>query len=229
MSACRSSLERDLCIHVVEAGFFLPALSRILTLLGSRRVAGNQTLATASAFSTADCCQMPVRNIWSTLILSSVLAVPRYTWKTRKRRLAPTPVLFEVTVISVRRNRLIITLHQLENALVMFRWFCDCGEDPCFREAFSKILWCSVAVLRWGGLGWEGIKGLWLLPSSPEAVMVKTRGSHSPRPCETQARLSLWHLNSSSSQYLCFRGSVKKNWSVFRVCVLFQLSVKITG
>lgn len=45
-------------------------------------------------------------------------------------------------------------------------------------------------------MSWEGVKGLGLLPSSPEAVIVKSKGQPSPRPRETQATLLLWHLNA---------------------------------
>lgn len=144
MSACHSSLERDSCISVVETDVFLHALSRTLTLLGSRRVASHQALASASAFWIADCCQILVRNIQNTLILSSVLVRLRYARKARERKFAPSPITFEAVIISVMRNKLITTLPSARKCIdcvQMILWgFSERGEDSCFSEAFSKFL-----------------------------------------------------------------------------------------
>lgn len=139
-----------------------------------------------------------------------------------------------------------LLFHQLENALIMLRWFCTFFflyvERFCAFEKLFQIFcnqWSSAAALTAQGqvrrelrccgsailsrhhsgeisgaashctrTGWVRRElrccGSAVLSRHHNGEILEATFS-SPRSCETHARLSLWCLKISSSQYLCFR------------------------
>lgn len=106
-----------------------------------------------------------------------------------------------------------LLFHQLENALIMLRWFCTFFflyvERFCAFEKLFQIFcnqWSSAAALTAQGQVRRELRccGSAVLSRHHNGEILEATFS-SPRSCETHARLSLWCLKISSSQYLCFR------------------------
>lgn len=192
---------------------FLRALSRILTLLGSRRIAGHQAVATLGLCEQQTCCQALVRNIQNTLILAPISVCPE---KQGRKGLPLLPFIWGSDHFSHEKQgshySSISSKMHWSCSDDFAHFFCMWRGSVLLRSFFKLFIISGVQLQLSTAQGQVELGGNWgavALPSSPDTTMMRSQGQpliHTgpvkPRP---QPRLSLWCLKISSSQYVCFR------------------------
>lgn len=170
MSAYYSSLER-VVHHCCWGYFFLRALSRILPLLGSRRVAGHQAVAA--------CCQALVRNTQNTLILAPFSVCPE------KQRREGLPLLLSIWG-SDHFSHEGQDSHYSSISLKMHwscsddfaHFFCMWRGSVLLRSFFKFFVISGVQLqlsIAQGQVELGGNGGAVALPSSPDTTMVRSQ------------------------------------------------------